>query len=82
MQDKNLTQVLNNSVSLNNLDILPRNLNSSSLNSAKFQEMSSPVKSASESAVLQGSSSVVNHSKISTPFGVELIIENFNPDLV
>lgn len=82
MQERNLTQVLNNSVSLNNLDILPRNLNSSPLNNAKFKEVSSPVKSASESAVMQGSNSEINRSKISTPSGVELIIENSNPDPV
>lgn len=77
-----MTQVLNNSVSLNNLDITPRNFNSSLMNHAKSKEFSTPVKSASESAVLQGSNNRINRPKNSTPTGVELIIENSNPDPV
>lgn len=65
---------------MNNLDITPRN--SSSTNYANSKEFSSPVKSASESAVLQGSINKVNRIKSSTPTGVELIIENSNQDPV
>jgi len=79
-QERNLTQVLNNSVSLNNLDISPRHFNSSTI--AKSKEFSTPVKSASESAVLQNSNSKINRSKNSISSGVELIIENQNPDPV
>ncbi|XP_060856051.1 patronin isoform X4 [Metopolophium dirhodum] len=79
-KERNLTQVLNNSVSLNNLDISPRHFNSSTI--AKSKEFSTPVKSASESAVLQSSNSKINRSKISPSTGVELIIENQNPDPV
>lgn len=81
LQDRNLTQVLNNSVSLNNLDISPRRNSSTNnlFNNGRSKEFSTPVKSASESAVLQSSSS---KPKISTPTGVELIIENSNPDPV
>lgn len=75
-----MTQVLNNSVSLNNLDISPRHFNSSTI--AKSKEFSTPVKSASESAVLQSSNSKINRSKTSPSTGVELIIENQNPDPV
>jgi len=68
-------------VSLNNLDISSRNFNSSTI--AKSKEFSTPVsKSASESAVLQNSNSKINHSRTSTSSGVELIIENQNPDPV
>lgn len=77
-----MTQVLNNSVSLNNLDISPRQSNFSSNNSFnnnKPKEFSTPVKSASESAVLQSSNT---RSKASAPTAVELIIENSNPDPV
>ncbi|XP_022172106.1 patronin isoform X5 [Myzus persicae] len=79
-KDRNLTQVLNNSVSLNNLDISPRHFNSSTI--AKSKELSTPLKSASESAVLQSSNSKINRSKTPTSTGVELIIENQNPDPV
>ncbi|XP_025203346.1 patronin isoform X4 [Melanaphis sacchari] len=79
-KERNLTQVLNNSVSLNNLDISPRHFNSSTI--AKSKELSTPVKSASESAVLQSSNNKINRSKISNSTGVELIIENQNPDPV
>jgi len=67
-------------VSLNNLDISPRNFNSSTI--AKSKELSTPVKSASESAVLQSSNNKINRSKVSASTGVELIIENQNPDPV
>ncbi|CAH1732677.1 patronin [Aphis gossypii] len=79
-KERNLTQVLNNSVSLNNLDISPRHFNSSTI--AKSKELSTPVKSASESAVLQSSNDKINRSKVSASTGVELIIENQNPDPV
>lgn len=74
-----MTQVLNNSVSLNNLDISSRNFNSSTHN-GKSKEFSTPVKSASESAVLQNTNKKLY--KTSSPSGVELIIENSNPDPV
>lgn len=82
LQERNLTQVLNNSVSLNNLDISPRNFNSFSTNNAKSKEFSTPVKSASESAVLQGLNNKTISSKSPTPTAVELIIENSKPDPV
>ncbi|VVC34989.1 Hypothetical protein CINCED_3A002661 [Cinara cedri] len=81
-KDRNLTQVLNNSVSLNNLDISSRNFNSSINNGKSSKDFSTPVKSASESAVLQSSNNKTKLSKTSTPSGVELIIENSNPDPV
>lgn len=81
MQERNLTQVLNNSVSLNNLDISPRHFNSSSINNVKLKDLSAPVKSVSETAVLK-SSNKINHSKNSTPSAVELIIDNIKPDPV
>lgn len=77
-----MTQVLNNSVSLNNLDISPRNFNSSTSTYSKSKEFSTPVKSASESTVLQISNNKTNYPKSSTPTGVELIIENSTPDPV
>ncbi|XP_050439779.1 patronin isoform X2 [Adelges cooleyi] len=80
-KERNLTQTLNNSVSLSNLDISPRHVTLSSINSSKPKEFSSPVKSASDSAVVQNSS----HSKVSpakTSTAVEIIIENSNPDPV
>lgn len=69
-------------MSLNNLDISPRNCNSSASNFSKSKEFSSPVKSVSESTVLQNLNNETNHPKSSTPTGVELIIENSNPDPV
>lgn len=75
-----MTQVLNNSVSLNNLDISSRNFNSSPIHNGKSKEFSTPVKSASESAVLQNTNKKLYKS--SSPSGVELIIENSNPDPV
>jgi hypothetical protein len=69
-------------VSLNNLDISPRNFNSSTSPFSKPKEFSTPVKSASESTVMQSSNNKTNHPKSSTPTGVELIIENSNPDPV
>lgn len=80
LQDRNLTQVLNNSVSLKNIDISPKNSNSFSTNKSK--EFPTPVKSASEPAVMQSSNNQTNHTKVSTPTGVELIIENSTPDPV
>lgn len=77
-----MTQVLNNSVSLNNLDISPRNFNSSSTNNTMSKEFCTPIKSASESTVMQSLNNKINHSKTSTPTGVEIIIENSKPDPV
>lgn len=82
LQERNMTQVLNNSVSLNNLDISPRHFNSSSTNNTMPKEFSTPVKSASESAVMHGLNNKMNHSKPSTPTAVEIIIENSKPDPV
>jgi len=48
-------------------------------NNEKSKEFSTPVKSASQSAVLHTSNT---KSKASTPTGVELIIENSHPDPV
>lgn len=80
-QERSLTHVLNNSVSLSNLDISPPGHHSSTnlLNSDKSKEFSTPVKSVSQPAVLQTPST---KSKSSTPTGVELIIENSHPDPV
>lgn len=75
-----MTQVLNNSVSLNNLNISSKNFNSFPTNNGKSKEFSTPVKSASESAVLQNLNKI-KHNK-SSPSGVELIIENSKPDPV
>lgn len=69
-----MTQVLNNSVSLSNLNILPKNFHFSSNNS------STPVKSASESTV--NSSDNKNCSKTSTPTRIDISIENSKPDPV
>lgn len=80
LQDRNLTQVLNNSVSLKNIDISPKNSNSFTTNKSK--EFSTPVKSASEPAVMQSSNNKTNHTKMSTPAGSTLIIENSIPDPV
>lgn len=68
-----MTQVLNNSVSLSNLNILPKNFHFSSTNST-------PVKSASESTV--NSSDNKNCSKTSTPTRIDISIENSKPDPV
>lgn len=80
LQDRNLTQVLNNSVSLKNIDISPKSSNSFSTNKSK--EFSSPIKSASEPAVAQSLNNKTNHTKVSTPTGSTLIIENSTPDPV
>lgn len=79
LKERNLTQVLNNSVSLNNLDISP---NSTLINHVKTKEISTSINHATETTVLPISINNTNHSKHSTTSGVELIIENIKPDPV
>lgn len=76
-----MTQTVNSSVSLSNLDISPKPVTLSSLNNPKPKSLSStPVKSTTESTVMQNSNHHVNQPKTST--AVELIIENSKPDPV
>lgn len=68
-----MTQVLNNSVSLSNLNISPRNFNFPSTNST-------PVKSTSDSIVCTSNNK--NCSKTSMPTRIEIHMENSQPDPV
>ncbi|XP_050529806.1 patronin isoform X2 [Daktulosphaira vitifoliae] len=79
-KERNLTQTVNNSVSLSNLDISPKPVTLSSLNNPKPKSLSTPAKTILETTVIQNSNHYVNQPKTST--GMELIIENSKPDPV